>query len=138
VPPPADYRHGRPKGETVSDTVVLLLLLLQVKHFLFDFILQTPYQLKNKGTYGHPGGILHSGLHAVGTGVVLLVVATPPAMLVAIMVGEFLVHYHIDWAKEQITRRSGGAQNAFFWRMIGLDQFLHQLTYVAIAAILYV
>lgn len=121
----------------MNDSAALLLLLLQVKHFLFDFILQGPYQLKNKGTYGHPGGILHSGLHAVGTGLILLVLATPPGMLLAIVVGEFLVHYHIDWCKEQITRRSGGAQNAFFWRMIGLDQFLHQLTYLAIAAILY-
>jgi hypothetical protein len=121
----------------VSDSVVLLLLLLQVKHFVFDFVLQGPYQLKNKGTYGHPGGILHSGLHAFGTAVVLLVLAVPVGMLLAIVAGEFLVHYHIDWCKEQITRRYGTGQNAFFWRMIGLDQFLHQLTYVAIAAILY-
>jgi hypothetical protein len=121
----------------VSDSVVLLLLLLQVKHLLFDFVLQGPYQLKNKGTYGHPGGILHSGLHAGGTALILLVLAVPAGTLAAIAVGEFLVHYHIDWCKEQITRRWGGKQNAFFWRMIGLDQFLHQLTYVAIAAILY-
>jgi hypothetical protein len=121
----------------VNDSVLLLLLLLQVKHFLFDFVLQSPYQLKNKGTYGHPGGILHSGLHAVGTALILLVFATPPGILLAIVVGEFVVHYHIDWAKEQITRRQGGKQNAFFWQMIGLDQLLHQLTYLAIAAILY-
>jgi hypothetical protein len=121
----------------VSDSVVLLLLLLQVKHFVFDFVLQGPYQLKNKGTYGHPGGILHSGLHALGTAFVLVILAVPVWTLIAIAVGEFLVHYHIDWCKEQITRRYGTGQNAFFWRMIGLDQFLHQLTYVAIAAILY-
>lgn len=129
---------GDKTGATVSDSAVLLLLLLQLKHFLFDFVLQTPYQLKNKGTYGHPGGILHSGLHAVATALILLVLATPAATLVAIVAGEFVVHYHIDWGKEQITRRFGAGQNAFFWRMIGLDQLLHQLTYVAIVAILYV
>jgi hypothetical protein len=121
----------------VSDSAVLLLLLLQVKHFLFDFVLQSPYQLKNKGNYGHPGGILHSGLHVAGTAFILLLMATPAATLIAIVVGEFLVHYHIDWGKEQITRRYGSGQNAFFWRMIGLDQLLHQLTYLAIAAIVY-
>lgn len=121
----------------MSDSAVLLLLLLQLKHFLFDFVLQTPYQLKNKGAYGHPGGVLHSGLHAAATALILLVLATPVALLIAIVVGEFLVHYHIDWGKEQITRRKGTGQNAFFWRMIGLDQLLHQLTYIAIAAILY-
>jgi hypothetical protein len=121
----------------VSDNAVLLLLLLQLKHFLFDFVLQTPYQLKNKGTYGHPGGILHSGLHVAATALILFILATPVVLLIAIVVGEFLVHYHIDWGKEQITRREGTGQNAFFWRMIGLDQLLHQLTYIAIAAILY-
>lgn len=116
---------------------MLLLLLLQLKHFLFDFVLQTPYQLNNKGTYGHPGGILHSGLHVATTALILFILATPVALLIAIVVGEFLVHYHIDWGKEQITSRYGSGQNAFFWRMIGLDQLLHQLTYLAIAAILY-
>jgi hypothetical protein len=121
----------------VSHSAVLLLLLLQVKHFVFDFVLQTSYQVKNKGTYGHPGGILHSGFHAAATALVLLVLTVPAAVLVAIVVGEFLVHYHIDWGKDQITRRFATGQNAFFWQMIGLDQLLHQLTYLAIAAILY-
>jgi hypothetical protein len=111
--------------------------LLAVKHFLFDFVLQTSYQVKNKGKFGHPGGILHSGLHAAGTAFVLFIMAAPGAILVAIVVAEFLVHYHIDWGKDQITRRFATGQNAFFWQMIGLDQLLHQLTYLAIAAILY-
>jgi hypothetical protein len=121
----------------VNNSAVLLLLLLQLKHFLFDFVLQTPYQLNNKGTYGHPGGILHSGLHVAATALILFILATPVVLLIAVVAGEFLVHYHIDWGKEQITRRYGSGQNAFFWRMIGLDQLLHQLTYLAIAAIPY-
>ena len=33
----------------------------------------------------------------------------PASLLVAgaIAVGEFVVHYHIDWLKEQATRRNG-------------------------------
>jgi hypothetical protein len=120
----------------VSQSVLLLLLLLQVKHFLFDFVLQTPYQLRNKGTYGHPGGILHSGLHVLGTALVLLVVLPATVLWIWVLAGEFLVHYHIDWCKEQITRRWGKGNGPFFWWMIGLDQLLHQLTYLAIAAIL--
>ena len=34
--------------------------VLMVKHALADFYLQTPYQYLNKGTYGHPGGLLHA------------------------------------------------------------------------------
>jgi len=128
---------GTRTGATLSHSAVLLLFLLAVKHFLFDFVLQTSYQVKNKGKFGHPGGILHSGLHAAGTAFILFIMAAPGAILVAIVVAEFLVHYHIDWGKDQITRRFATGQNAFFWQMIGLDQLLHQLTYLAIAAILY-
>ena len=120
----------------MTSSAVLLLFLLMVKHFLFDFIFQTSYQLKNKGTYGHPGGILHSGLHVVGTALVLLFVMPAAAIWAAILVGEFVVHYHIDWCKEQITRRWAKANGVFFWWMIGLDQLLHYLTYLAITAIL--
>jgi hypothetical protein len=120
----------------VSYSILLLLLLLQVKHFLFDFVLQTSYQLRNKGTYGHPGGILHSGLHVLGTALVLPVVMPAAGLWIGVLVGEFLVHYHIDWCKEQITRRWGKGNGPFFWWMLGLDQFFHQVTYLAIAAIL--
>ena len=51
-------------------TVALVLgtmVLLQMKHFAVDFLLQTRYQWENKGTYLHPGGLLHAGLHGLGT-----------------------------------------------------------------------
>lgn len=121
----------------MSGTVIVALALLQVKHFLFDFVFQTMYQLKNKGTYGHPGGILHAGLHVFGTLLVLLVVLPPLSLALIVLIGEFVVHYHIDWGKEQIVRRFRWTDGANFWRMIGLDQLMHQLTYVAILAILF-
>lgn len=112
---------------------LLFLILLEVKHFLFDFVFQTPYQIRNKGTYGHPGGLLHSGLHVAGTAAALAVVSPPAGLFAAILVGEFVVHYHVDWGKEQIMRRHGTTGDAFFWRLTGFDQLLHQITYVAIA-----
>lgn len=121
----------------MSGAALLLLVALEVKHFLFDFVFQSLYQVRNKGTYGHPGGLVHSGLHVLGTAAALALVAPRLGLAVAILVGEFVIHYHVDWGKEQIMRRRGGVQDAFFWRMMGLDQFLHQLTYVAIMAILF-
>lgn len=47
--------------------MLLLLLLLQIKHLVIDFLLQGPYQYLNKGTYGHWGGIQHAINHMVGT-----------------------------------------------------------------------
>ncbi len=113
--------------------LLALLVLLQVKHFLFDFVWQTPYQLANKGSWGHPGGILHSGLHALATLVVLLLLGLSPGLILAVALAEFVVHYHLDWGKEQFVRRFVDGQGAGFWRAIGFDQMMHQLTYLAIA-----
>lgn len=118
-------------------TLIAIFIVLQIKHFLCDYPLQTAYQLHNKGTYLHPGGIIHAGLHAVFTMAAFLIAPPAFALGLAIVVGEFLLHYHIDWAKEQVLRRTGWqASQREFWWAIGVDQLLHQLTYIAIAALL--
>lgn len=117
--------------------LIAVFAILIIKHFICDYPLQTRWQLVNKGTYGHPGGIVHSGIHAIGTTVAFLVLT--PSLLVGllIMAGEFVVHYHLDWAKENIIKRMGWtAQDAPFWLALGTDQLLHHLTYVVIAAVL--
>lgn len=117
--------------------LVTVLVILQLKHFLCDYPLQTLYQVRNKGTYLHPAGILHSGLHALLTMTAFLVV--PPSFLLgcAIVIGEFLVHYHIDWAKEQVLRRNGWTSaDTPFWWALGTDQMLHYFTYLLIATLL--
>lgn len=122
---------------TVS-AVLVAFVLFQLKHFLCDFVLQTPFQFRNKGSYGHPGGVLHAGLHVLGTIPVLVLFAPRFGLAAAIIAGEFLIHYHIDWTKELVNRRmeldpNGGAS---FWIALGADQLLHQLTYVGIIALL--
>lgn len=119
---------------------LLLLILLQVKHFLFDFVFQNLYQLKNKGIYGHPGGFVHAGLHGLGTAVILLSLSFAWPLVLNIVVLEFLFHYHLDWSKEMLLKRlnpSGKAEGTLFWRLIGLDQLLHQLSYLVIVAVLF-
>jgi hypothetical protein len=56
---------------------MLLMLLLTIKHFIFDFLYQPPYQWQNKGTYGHWGGLVHSGQHALSTFLILLFFVGP-------------------------------------------------------------
>jgi hypothetical protein len=117
--------------------ILSALVILQLKHYLCDFMLQSPYQYLNKGRYGHPGGVIHAGLHALTSAVAFLVI--PPSLLLgaAIVVGEFVVHYHIDWLKEQtVRRRKWVFPQAEFWWTFGADQVLHQLTYLAYVAIL--
>jgi hypothetical protein len=112
--------------------------VLMLKHAVADFYLQSSYQYLNKGTYGHAGGLLHSATHVALTPLVYFVLA-PGSLLIAaaIAVGEFAVHYHTDWTKEQFTNRKGlTAKDRGFWRAIGADQFVHGLTYLAIVAVL--
>jgi Protein of unknown function (DUF3307) len=112
--------------------------VLLVKHAVADFYLQTPYQYLNKGIYGHPGGLLYSGIHVALTPLVYLVLV-PGSLLVAgaIAVSEFLLHYHVDWLKEQVIQRNGlTAQDPGFWHALGTDQLIHGLTYLAIVAAL--
>lgn len=109
------------------------LLLLFVKHFVCDFPLQTsPWMYRNKGIYFHPGGIAHSAVHALGTWLVLVFFIGEQAWLYALL--DFIVHYHIDWAKLQLNKRYGlrPDNSNWFWILLGLDQLAHHITYFVI------
>ena len=112
------------------------LVLFQFKHFLCDFALQNEYQLRAKRTYGHLGGALHSFLHALATLPIFILLRPSFGLLLAIVAAETFLHYHIDWLKERImAERNWGVEDREYWRMFGIDQMLHQLTYVGIIAV---
>ncbi|MCB1359678.1 MAG: DUF3307 domain-containing protein [Rhodobacteraceae bacterium] len=114
--------------------ILTLLVALQVKHLLADYVLQGPYMFRNKGRYGHPGGLLHAGLHALLTAAILLLAGGLAWVSVGIAAVELLIHYHVDWAKERIGQRLKlTPATRGFWSLHGLDQLVHHLTYVAIA-----
>ncbi len=117
----------------MTTVAITLLVLLFVKHFICDFVLQTPWQIAQKGIYGAPGGLIHSGIHVLATLAILLVMAVPVKVVLTVLVVEYIVHYHVDWGKEQIVRRLKWGMGARFWNAIGLDQLVHGLTYIAIA-----
>jgi len=118
------------------NTTLVLLALLFTKHFIVDFPLQQPYQWQNKGTYGHPGGVLHAWLHAVGTFACVYWYAPVAAWYLAF--ADMIIHYHVDWAKMNINRHYGWGSNTHekFWWLLGLDQYLHALTYIGLVALI--
>lgn len=117
--------------------VLAALLVLQFKHFVADFVLQTPYQFLNKGKYGHPGGVMHAGVHALGSTLAFLVIRPSLALGAVVVIGEFIAHYHIDWLKERTVKVNQWVfPQSEFWWTFGADQALHQVTYVAIVALL--
>ncbi len=115
----------------MNETLILITLLF-TKHFIVDFPLQCKYQWSNKGTYGHPGGLVHSGLHGVATYFCLAWFA--PLAAVYLAVADMVIHYHIDWAKMNLNSKLGWGPNTHeqFWWLLGLDQYLHALTYIGI------
>lgn len=80
----------------------------------------------------HPGGLVHAGLHGIGTLIVLAPFIGTAAFLYAAI--DTLTHYHIDWAKIQLSQKYDlkPERDEWFWIVLGFDQLLHHLTYIAI------
>ena len=138
-------------------------LLLILKHFLADGPFQTDYQYKNKGKWLHPGGLLHAGIHGVGTllavflAFVIVSVAKPlwyiTCFSILIALADFTVHYLIDLIKIKTTENFGWTEltdtgtgqnkkkclvinsNKYFWAFMA-DQAAHFLTYIIIICVM--
>lgn len=111
--------------------VLVLLFLLQAKHLFADFYLQTQRMLANRARYVHFGRLQHAGLHAVGSLVAMVLVGVPVPLAFGVAIAEWVVHFHIDWGKGRWSEHTGhDPSQAGFWRAFGLDQALHQWTYI--------
>jgi hypothetical protein len=112
-------------------TFFILLVGFQLKHFIADYLLQPSWMVHGKGSLGSMGGYLHAGIHAVASALVLLLVGTPLWLIGFLCLVEFVIHYLLDFAK---IHYSHGVEErrepARYWGLFGLDQLLHQLTYV--------
>ncbi|MGR3713953.1 MAG: DUF3307 domain-containing protein [Shimia sp.] len=117
----------------MNDLHILLLLIaaFQFKHLVADFFLQNAKMIMGREKYWHMGRALHAGVHAVFSVLVLAVFGTPLGALAALVIVEFVVHFHIDWAKARYSvDRNLQPTEACYWYAVGTDQALHQLTYL--------
>jgi hypothetical protein len=115
---------------------ILLLLLLELKHWYADFKIQTYAQTVRKGIYQDPIGISHSLDHLIGTLVVLFVFSMliqpiSPGLAVVLAVVEAIIHYHIDWTKVKFG--CGDPKSPKYWNHFGLDQMAHKVCYLLMA-----
>lgn len=113
--------------------LIFLAVLFIIKHFIVDFMMETPYQANNKHIFGHLGGILHSQLHAFASWIILgfaFGFVTPVVLVVT--VSELFIHYFIDLCKTNLCIRYKWEDSTRkgFWNALGVDQALHYLTYV--------
>ena len=110
-----------------------LLVGLEIKHYIADYVLQPGWILAGKGDVMKPGGYAHAGIHAAFSAIVLALLGTPLSLVAMLFAAEFVLHYALDFAK---IHYSAGVhvdrRPARFWALHGIDQLAHQLTYAAI------
>jgi hypothetical protein len=112
---------------------IAMLLWLQLKHYVADYLLQPGWMFRAKGDLTKPGGYIHAGVHAAGSLPAFIFAGLAPATVATFAAAEFVVHYAIDYGKAQLSRKSpNGPDTHAFWALHGADQLLHQLTYLAL------
>lgn len=117
-----------------------LLVVLFLKHLVVDFFLQPSFMYANKGKFLHPGGHIHALLHAlISMYLIYFFFRSYDASLTTLVCfGEYVVHYGMDYTKVNVCARykwKADNSNAF-WYMMGIDQTVHSLTYIAMVAVL--
>ena len=118
--------------------ILLLLLLLQVKHWYADFKIQTYMQTVKKGVWLHPVGLSHSMEHMIGSLISLLVFdlffTLNMSAVLWLAFAEGVLHYIIDFVKVKYGCKDN--TKPLFWNQFGLDQLAHQVTYLVMVWIL--
>jgi hypothetical protein len=135
------------------NTVILLLIIYQLKHFIADYPLQGKYMLQKflpDWSFFFPL-LAHTGVHAIMTFCISLCFANiKTAATLAIF--DMVVHFTMDrikagpkylgkykplTAKEYPTSTvSQKRSNTLFWWSLGLDQMIHHLTHYVIIYVL--
>lgn len=127
------------------DEIIVLFFLFFTKHFFVDFMFQDAYMYKNKGIYGHMGGIIHAVLHGWATFMICIFYGAfyhipfdQIHLWYSVGILDAIVHYHIDYLKVKINDAKNWQCNTSerFWHLLGLDQYLHYLTYLVIVFML--
>lgn len=114
--------------------VLILILAFQVKHFLGDFAFQTGPMVMGKGAPGWQFAkplSIHCLIHSVLTTIVLA--AFSILSFWPLIVIDFVIHFIIDRLKSgprYAGRVKMNESPQLFWFFFGLDQLLHQMTYL--------
>jgi len=136
------------------NTIFILLVLFQLKHFFADFLLLNEYMLRKfkDGREFILPLMAHCGVHAVFTFGIALMFTSAIGFSIVLSFFDFAVHFTMDRLKagkrylgrfkpltgQEYTNATSlqKKHNKFFWWSIGFDQMVHHLTYYAIIALI--
>lgn len=112
------------------DSVFLLFVLFQLKHFVADFPLQREYMLRKDSSgweFALPLGV-HCLVHASICLVILLIFA-PSLWWLAFL--DFTIHFIMDRLKSgpKYLGRFNDKSKPGFWNAMGFDQMVHHCTH---------
>ena len=125
----------------MNPKIFLLLIIFSIKPMLGDFILQSSNTVIGKGkkNWGFVKPLAsHCLVHAILS--IIVIVSFLDLKFLWFIPVEFIIHFIIDRLKS--GPRYGGKisqmeQPRIFWTFFGLDQFLHQLTYILFVFLVY-
>ncbi|WP_284215208.1 MULTISPECIES: DUF3307 domain-containing protein [Alphaproteobacteria] len=116
--------------------IVWGIALFLLKQLIADFLLQTRWMAigkQRRHRWLFPLSV-HAGLHGALTGLIFSILAPALAWIGLV---DFIVHFAIDRAKAAIQTRLGlDVSQTGFWWLFGMDQTLHHLTHLGLAALL--
>ena len=110
------------------EKVFALFIVFQTKHFITDFLLQTPYMLRKERLSGWVLPLLsHALVHALFTLGIILVVNKSLWWLAIV---DLVVHFSVDRIKASphLLNRFKISEK-YFWWVLGADQMSHHLTH---------
>ena len=119
-------------------SIFIILLLLQIKHFICDYPLQNAYMLNKMKEKGWVLPLLsHSIVHGVGTFIVFVLYDFKIACILAIL--DVILHFIVDRIKAspKLLNR-WGIDKSMFWNMLGLDQMMHHIINILFVYVLYI
>ena len=110
---------------------ICLLVLLQLKHWFIDFVVQLEPAAPHKFKFNDHKAIAHSVQHGLGTALAfVLVFPYMPWIGISAGIVDMVVHHVIDYGKTKIDIAFPWSQRGRFF-IIGVDQLMHQFTYLA-------
>lgn len=136
------------------NSIFVLLIVFQLKHFIADYPLQGKYMLKKfaSGTEWILPLLAHTGVHAVMTFAIALVFGASLSLSVLVTLLDMSLHFLMDRIKaspdmlgrfKPLTAETyfnstdkQKRSNVLFWWSLGLDQGVHHLTHYLIIYLL--
>lgn len=121
--------------------MILLLILLNIAHFLGDYTHLSTKKMLEAKRIGSPLMLIafHSAVHAVLFAIILVFYTEGLIFGICIWV-EFISHFAIDVLKGKLNvwfPSLSNPANKFHWYIFGLDQLAHQLIIILIVYLIW-